>query len=110
MADFWPLALFLDRLHCGGGAAMTAQRARCVLYQVENRYRRVTFLCSYFYAVNVTNVVRINSDCYEQFRKSKFIHRHVSVDRFLTCGYTCSRVTSKKILAASVALEIRKRL
>jgi len=38
MADFWPLALFLDRLHCGGGAAMTAERARCVLYEVENRY------------------------------------------------------------------------
>jgi len=39
MADFWPLALSFDRLHCGGGAAMTAERARCILYQVENRYR-----------------------------------------------------------------------
>jgi len=39
MADFWSLALFLGRLHCGGGAAMTAERARCVLYEVENRYR-----------------------------------------------------------------------
>lgn len=39
MADFWPLALFLDRLHCGGGAAMTAERAPCVMYQVENRYK-----------------------------------------------------------------------
>jgi len=59
--------------------------------------------------VNVTNIVQIKSDCYEQFRKSKFIQRHVSVDR-LTCGYTCSRVTSKKILAALVALKIIKRL
>lgn len=55
--------------------------------------------------MNVTKIVQIKSDCYEQFRKSKFIQRHVSVDRFLTCGYTCNRVTSKKILAASVALK-----
>jgi hypothetical protein len=41
MADFWPLALSVDRLHCGGGAAMTAERARCVLYKVEYRYRRL---------------------------------------------------------------------
>jgi len=40
MADFWPLALFFDRLHCGGGAAMTAETARCILYQVENRNRQ----------------------------------------------------------------------
>lgn len=60
--------------------------------------------------MNVTNIVQIKSDCSEQFRKSKFVQRHVSVDRFLTCGPTCNRVTSKELLSASVALKIRKRI
>ena len=60
--------------------------------------------------MNVTIVVQLKRDYYEQFFKSKFIQLQVTVDRFLTCGYTCSRVTSKKILAASVVLKIRKRL
>lgn len=32
MADSRPEALFFYRLHCGGGAAMTAERARCNVY------------------------------------------------------------------------------
>lgn len=59
--------------------------------------------------MNVTNIVQVKSDRIEQFRKSKFIQRHVSVDSFLACGYTPNAITSKKILAASLALKIRKR-
>jgi hypothetical protein len=38
MADLRPEALSLDRLHCGGGAAMTAERARCDVYLAECRF------------------------------------------------------------------------
>lgn len=93
----------------GRGCHDSGKAALCFVPSRKSLQAGVIFLGSYRYAVNVTNIVQIKSDCYEQFRKSKFIQRHVSVDRFLTCGHTCNRVTSKK-LSASVALKIRKRL
>jgi hypothetical protein len=101
MADFWPLAPFLDRLHCGGGAAMTAERARCVLYQVENSLSRGgAFLRSFRDAVDGANIEQTKLGLLlTLFCMAKFIQQHFSFDRFITCGYTCSMVTSRNIAA-----------